>query len=91
MSTFFLVAALILLLTIVTGLYRVAKGPSAADRMLSAQLFGTTGVAMLLLLAQAYERPPLRDAALIFAMLAALIIAVFVKHAVLHRDDRDDR
>jgi multicomponent Na+:H+ antiporter subunit F len=90
MSTFFSLAALVLLLSIVAGLVRVARGPSAADRMLSAQLFGTTGVAVLLLLAEAGERPPLRDAALIFAILAAMIIAVFVKHAVLHPGSRDD-
>jgi multicomponent Na+:H+ antiporter subunit F len=91
MSTFLLAAAVLLLLTIGAGLVRVARGPTAADRMLSAQLFGTTGVAMFLVLAEAFDRPPLRDVALIVAILAALVMAAFVKHAVLHRPGHDAR
>ncbi len=89
MSTFLVVSALVLLATIGAGLVRVSRGPTAADRMLCAQLFGTTGVAALLLLAEAYDRPPLRDVALIFAILAALVLTVFVKHAAIHRHSRD--
>ena len=89
MSSFLILSALVLLGTIGAGLVRVSRGPSAADRMLCAQLFGTTGVAVLLLLAQAYEWPALRDVALIFAILASLVIAVFVKHAAIHRQGDD--
>ncbi|MCU7817985.1 MAG: hypothetical protein KZQ56_09075 [gamma proteobacterium symbiont of Lucinoma myriamae] len=39
------------------GLWRVLRGPTSAARMLAAQLFGTTAVACVLLLAQAFERP----------------------------------
>ena len=45
--------ALFLLLNLGAGMWRVLRGPTAADRMLAAQLFGTTAVAMLLLLAEA--------------------------------------
>lgn len=90
MNTFFLVAALILLLTIAAGLYRVSRGPAAADRMLSAQLFGTTGVALLLLLAEVGASRPLRDAALVLAVLAAMIMAAFVKHATMRRSGPHD-
>lgn len=38
------VMALFLLLTLMAGLWRVLRGPIAADRMLAAQLFGTTAV-----------------------------------------------
>jgi multicomponent Na+:H+ antiporter subunit F len=71
--------ALFLLLTVVAGLVRVARGPAPADRMLAAQLFGTTGVAILLLLSAALDSPPLRDAALVFAILAAVVAVTFVK------------
>lgn len=74
-----LAVAVFLLLTIVGGLVRVFVGPTPADRMLAAQLFGTSGVAILLLLAQAAEAPALRDAALIFALLAALTTVAFVR------------
>jgi multicomponent Na+:H+ antiporter subunit F len=71
--------AIFLLLNLAAGLWRIVRGPSAADSMLAAQLFGTTGVAVLLLLAAAMELPPLRDAALVFALLAALAAIAFVK------------
>ncbi len=73
--------ALFLLLTLVAGLWRVLRGPTAADRMLAAQLFGTTAVACVLLLAQAIDYPPLRDVALVLALLAAVTAVAFVRRA----------
>ena len=43
MTTFLLAAATFLMLTLLAGAYRILCGPSRADRMLTAQLFGTTG------------------------------------------------
>jgi multicomponent Na+:H+ antiporter subunit F len=71
--------ALFLLLNLAAGLWRVARGPGAADRMLSAQLFGTTGVAVLALFAQSTNAPALRDVALVLALLAATAMVVFVR------------
>ena len=51
--------ALLILISVVVGLIRILKGPTAADRMLAAQLFGTGGVAILLILAQAMQMPSL--------------------------------
>ncbi|BCA78454.1 monovalent cation/H+ antiporter complex subunit F [Desulfuromonas sp. AOP6] len=79
MHDFFLAMAIFLLLTIVVGLVRVLKGPTPADRMLAAQLFGTTGVAILLLLAEAMDLPALRDVALVFILLGALATVAFAK------------
>ena len=42
-------AAVGLGLSLILGLVRVFKGPSVEDRMVSAQLLGTTGVSLLLL------------------------------------------
>lgn len=81
MAEWLLALALFLLLTVVAGLVRVARGPTPADRILAAQLFGTTGVATLLLLAQALEQPALRDVALVFALLAAVTVVGFVQRA----------
>jgi multicomponent Na+:H+ antiporter subunit F len=66
-----------LLLTLVLGLLRIWRGPEAADRMLSAQLFGTTGVALLLVLAQLEGEPALLDVALVLVVLAVLASAAF--------------
>ncbi len=80
MNTFFLGMALFLVLNILAGLWRVLKGPKQADRMVAAQLFGTTGVASLLLLAQALESPFIRNAALLFALLTVMAVLAFVRN-----------
>ncbi|MEO6423510.1 MAG: monovalent cation/H+ antiporter complex subunit F [Candidatus Nitrotoga sp.] len=81
METLYLALALFLLLNLIAGMWRVLRGPTLADRMLAAQLFGTTSVAVLLLLAQAANEPALRDVALVFALLAAVTAVAFVRRA----------
>jgi multicomponent Na+:H+ antiporter subunit F len=79
MEGWLIVTAIFLLLNVAAGLVRVARGPSEADRMLAAQLFGTAGVAILLVLADALDTPGLRDVALVFALLAVVVTVAFVK------------
>jgi multicomponent Na+:H+ antiporter subunit F len=79
MAELTLAVAALLLLNIGAGLVRVARGPTPADRMLAAQLFGTTGVAVLLLLAQGMASPPLRYVALVFALLAVVLALTFAE------------
>ncbi len=79
METFHLSLALFLLLNVVAGLVRIIRGPEPVDRMMAAQLFGTTGVAVLLVLAQALDAPDLRNVALVFALLAVLATVGFVR------------
>ena len=81
MAVIYWLLALFLLLNLAAGLWRVLKGPTPADRMLAAQLFGTTAVAILLVLAQAEGQPALRDIALVFALLAAVTVVAFVYRA----------
>jgi len=81
MQALYLVLALFLLLNLGAGMWRVLRGPTAADRMLAAQLFGTTAVAMLLLLAQATANAALRDVTLVFALLAAVTAVAFIRRA----------
>ncbi|MFW5825311.1 MAG: monovalent cation/H+ antiporter complex subunit F [Marinobacter sp.] len=80
-----------LLLTLLLGLARIWRGPKPADRILASQLFGTTGVAILLVLASVQEMPALRDAALVLALLAVLATVAFVTREVrLDREAGDD-
>lgn len=79
MTAFYFGACAVLLLTLVASLYRVAKGPSPADRMISAQLVGTTGLAIVLLIGQAMDQPAAVDIAFVFALLAALATVAFVR------------
>lgn len=81
MTAFYLAMAVFLLLTLMAGMWRILRGPGEADRMLAAQLFGTTAVAILLMLAEAMQQPALRDIALVFALLAAVAIVTFVRLA----------
>ncbi|NCT80981.1 portal protein [Pseudomonas stutzeri] len=73
------VFAALLLLTLLVGLWRVLLGPGRVDRLLAVQLFGTTGTALLLVLAQWQGAPALRDAALVLALLAAIVSAAMVQ------------
>lgn len=79
MSSFYLGLELFLILNILLGLIRVARGPSMADRMLAVQLFGTTGVALLLVMAHRMDLPALRNVALVFGLLATLAMVAFVR------------
>lgn len=77
-------AAGLLLLTMAGGLLRVLRGPGEADRMMAAQLLGTGGIAVVLLLSAAWDLPAAVDVALVLALLAAFAAVAFVKGA---RDD----
>lgn len=72
--------AFFLLLNVLAGLWRIARGPTLADRILVAQLFGTTGVAVLLLLAASERLSALRNVALVFALLALITAVAFIRH-----------
>jgi multicomponent Na+:H+ antiporter subunit F len=76
-----LAVALFLLGNLVIALLVAARGPTAADRMLMALLFGSTGTGILVLLAQAMSIPALVDVALMLALLAAIGGIAFAKRA----------
>lgn len=78
MTVFYTIAAGFLLLNVLAGRVRVYLGPTSADRMLLAQIFGTTGVAILLLLSQALPAAALVDVPLALGLLAAVSIVAFV-------------
>tara|TARA_R110000824_G_scaffold401627_2_gene613196 strand:+ start:201 stop:446 length:246 start_codon:yes stop_codon:yes gene_type:complete len=71
--------ACILLLSVAAGLWRVWRGPTHADRLMAVQLFGTSGAAILMLLAVSQDQPALLDAALVLALLAAVVCAALVQ------------
>lgn len=90
MTEFLLVVVLFLLVTIALGLWRVLRGPRAGDRMLSAQLFGTTGIAVILVLTVATGEMAGFDVALIFALLAVLTALAFSDRPVEGGGQRED-
>ncbi|MHB8761129.1 MAG: monovalent cation/H+ antiporter complex subunit F [Coriobacteriia bacterium] len=72
---------LVLMGTIALAVYRIERGPTGADRMLSSMLFGTSGTALTLLLGEVSGLHRLHDMALVFALLAAVTAVAFVKRA----------
>ncbi len=74
-----LVAVAVLLVNAAAGILRALVGPSAADRLLAIQLLATTGIAVLLLLAEATHQPAARLVALVLAILAAAAALAFVR------------
>jgi multicomponent Na+:H+ antiporter subunit F len=78
MTTLYGAIASGLLLSLLLGLIRIWRGPGPADRLMAAQLFGTTGVALLLVLAEWQAQPVLRDVALVLALLAILVVVAFI-------------
>jgi multicomponent Na+:H+ antiporter subunit F len=78
MLYFFLAAAGFVLVMVALGLARIFRGPSNADRMMAAQLFGTGGIG----------RPGALDVSLTLALLTAFASVAFVRFDT--RPDADD-
>jgi multicomponent Na+:H+ antiporter subunit F len=75
MTGFLTFSAIVLSISLGLGLVRVFIGPSIEDRMMSAQLVGTTGVGLLLLLGPLLDMPSSVDVALVLSLLAAVSVA----------------
>ena len=78
MSEFLLACAGCVLAAVAVGLVRVLRGPADADRMMAAQLLGSGGVAVLLLVAAATRVGAVVDVALTLALVATFASAAFV-------------
>ena len=87
MADFLIAAAGFVLTMVALGLVRVLRGPGDADRVMSAQLLGTGGIAGLLLLTAAMRMPAGVDVALLLALLAAFVSVAFAKGAARSEQD----
>ena len=83
MADFLVAAALLVLATVALGLVRILRGPGDTDRMMAAQLLGTGGVAILLLLGSGLGLPAAADLALTLALLAAFASVAFARTAAV--------
>ena len=79
MTAFLSLATVVLSISLGLGLVRVFKGPSIEDRMMSAQLVGTNGVGLLLILGTLLDIPSSIDVALVLALLAAVSVAALTR------------
>jgi len=87
MSELLLIAAMLVGFNLALSLLAMLRQPAASDRMLSAQLLGTNGVGLMLLLAFAQEQTGLIDTALILALLAAVVVIAFTRREPEPRHD----
>jgi multicomponent Na+:H+ antiporter subunit F len=81
MTDFLFVMATLVLATVALGLFGISRRPSSADLIMAVQLLGTSGAAILLLLAAATATPSIVDVALMLALLAAFAAVAFVRSA----------
>jgi multicomponent Na+:H+ antiporter subunit F len=79
MDVFFIIVSVFLLINIALGLIRVWLGPTVADRLLTTQLFGTTGMAILLVQAGYLQQLTLLNVAITFNVLAILLVIGLVQ------------
>ena len=80
-TDFLLVAAAFVLLMVAIGLGRILYGPADVDRILSVQLIGSGGVAVLLLLSVGMNLPSVMDVALMLGLLATFLAVTFLRDA----------
>jgi multicomponent Na+:H+ antiporter subunit F len=81
MASFLFAAAGFVMVTVALGLFVILRRWAEVDHVMAAQLLGTGGVAILLLLAAATEAPPIVDVALLLALFAAFAAVAFVRSA----------
>jgi multicomponent Na+:H+ antiporter subunit F len=85
LTTSLMIALIVLIITLISGLGRAIIGPSVEDRFSSLLLLGSGGVALILLLAILLQMPVLYDVALVLAMLA-VVMTVAVSRRLNNHD-----
>lgn len=70
-------AIVFLLFNLGAGLWRAWRGPTDGDRMLTTLLFGTTSVAIILLMSAWLGQPAIHYVALMLVLLATIISLAF--------------
>ena len=91
MTSFLFAAAIFILVMAAVGLVRILRGPGDADRILSVQLIGSGGVAVLLLLAVATQTPSIMDVALMLALLATFVSVAFLRDVSVSSSDHPNK
>jgi multicomponent Na+:H+ antiporter subunit F len=90
MDDFLRAATVFVLAMVAIGLRSVLRGPTDADRMMAAQLFGSGGIAALLLFEAASGLKSIIDVALTLAVLAAFASVAFVKAGTATDDAEEE-
>ncbi len=78
MTTYYALLAGALIICLLFAMLRIFKGETAADRMIAAQLFGTLGVAILIVFSFLEGNKNLLNVALVMSLLAPISLVAFV-------------
>jgi multicomponent Na+:H+ antiporter subunit F len=81
MDSFLFLIAIFIMAMVASSLIIILRRPAEVDRIMAAQLLGTGGVAILLILAVATETSPVVDVALMLALFAAFAAVALVRDA----------
>ena len=81
MDEFLFGIAAFVLTMVAIGLVAILQRSAEVDRLMAAQLLGTGGVAILLLLSVATRTSPIVDVALLLVLFAAFAAVAFVRDA----------
>jgi len=90
MTALYFGVALVLLATVILGLGHVFRQPGRAESLLAALLFGSTGVALVLVLGKGLGLAGALDIALVFALLAAVLGVAFVLRGWPEDESKED-
>jgi hypothetical protein len=91
MTALWWIIAVALLLNIVVGLGFLTTRRGGPDSLLGTLLFGTTGVALTLILGKTLKSEGAVDIALVFALLTAVLGATFARRGWLSGGGKEDR
>ena len=91
MTALYFGVALVLLVTVILGLGHVFRQPGRAESLLAALLFGSTGVALVLVLGKGLGLAGALDIALVFALLAVVLGVAFVLRGWPEDDSKERR
>ncbi len=86
MADLFILAAIILLLTVAAALVRCWLGPGQVERIMAAQLAGSAVIGIAVLLGAAHGDPAMLDAALLGTLLAAVAVTAFARSSAAGQD-----
>jgi len=83
-TALYFAAAAFILAMMAIAMLRILRSSGAADRLMAAQIIGSGGVAVLLLLSAAMQMPAIADVALMLGILAVFATVGFVNWGAGH-------
>jgi len=85
METFFLIAAILLMVNVIFCLYRAAKGPTPGDRVIAINMITSKTVAVMALVSFIYHEELFLDVAITYTLIGYIATICVAKYLELKR------